>query len=90
MGKSGFASAVGSCNDDDFLQQEPLAILRFEKQFYVRRIHLLKPVSTIRLELKNKDFFGSKSFNPRKKPLQLLTRALCSNSSTNFDSITGH
>jgi hypothetical protein len=74
-GKSGFASAVGSCNYDDFFQQEPLAILRFEKQFYVRRSHLLKPVSTIRLELKNKDFFGSKRVSPRKKPLQLLARA---------------
>jgi hypothetical protein len=77
MGKSGFASAVGSCNDDDFFQQEPLAILRFEKQFYVRRIHLLKPVSTIRLELKNKDFYGSKRVSARKKPLQLLARAFC-------------
>jgi hypothetical protein len=49
--------------------------LRFEKQFYVRRIHLLKPVSTIRLELKNKDFFRCKRADPRKKPLQLLARA---------------
>jgi hypothetical protein len=32
-GKCGFASAVGSCNDDDFFQQELLVVLRFDGNF---------------------------------------------------------
>jgi hypothetical protein len=52
MGKSGFASAVGSCNDDDFLQQEPLTVLLYPEQFYVQGCYSLKPISSIRSDLK--------------------------------------